>query len=59
MKNKVYSIYNKLDISNNIIRFLVRRGRGDTYLCLFLGILTIAIIYYVYYYIKPKFKLIN
>ena len=45
-----------MSIADSITRFLVRRGRSDTYICLFLSILTIAIIYYTYYYIKPKFK---
>lgn len=49
-------MYNKLGISNSITRFLIRRGRGDTYLCLFLGLLTIVIIYYTYFYIKPRMK---
>lgn len=53
IKEKVNRMYNKLDISSTITNFLIRRGRGDTYLCLFLGILTIIIIYIIYYYVKP------
>jgi hypothetical protein len=53
IKDKVYRMYNKLDISNTITNFLIRRGRGDTYLCLFLGVLTFIIIYFIYYYVKP------
>ena len=56
IKDKVNSIYNKLLISNSITHFLIRRGRGDTYLCLFLGLLTIVIIYYVYFYVKPRMR---
>jgi hypothetical protein len=56
IKAKVNKIYNKLQISDTITRFLIRRGRSDTYLCLFLGFLTVLIIYYVYFYVKPKFR---
>jgi hypothetical protein len=56
ISEKVNKIYSKLQISNSITHFLIRRGRGDTYLCLFLGMLTLVIIYYVYYYIRPKVR---
>jgi hypothetical protein len=56
ISEKVNKIYSKLQISNSITHFLIRRGRGDTYLCLFLGLLTLVIIYYVYYYIRPKVR---
>jgi hypothetical protein len=56
ISEKVNKIYSKLQISNSITHFLIRRGRGDTYLCLFLGMLTLVIIFYVYYYIRPKVR---
>lgn len=56
ISEKVSKIYSKLKISNSITHFLIRRGKGDTYLCIFLGILTIIIIYYVYFYLRPKIR---
>ncbi len=53
IRDNVIKMYNKLEISNTLTQLIIRRGKGDTYLCLFLGILTIVIIYYVYYHIKP------
>ncbi len=53
---KVNKIYSKLQVSSSITKFLIRRGRGDTYLCIFMGVLTIVILYYVYYYIRPKVR---
>ncbi len=53
---KVNTMANKLGIANSITHFLIRRGRGDTLLCIILGILTIVIIYYVYYHVKPYMK---
>ena len=53
IKDKVNRMYNKLEISNSITNFLIRRGRGDTLLCLFLGVLTVIIIYFINYYVKP------
>ncbi len=53
IRDNVNRMYNKLEISNTITNFLIRRGKGDTYLCLFLGVLTFIIIYFMYYYVKP------
>ena len=50
-------MFNKMTIADSITRFMIRRGRGDTLLCLFLGLLTLVIMYYCYYYIKPAMKL--
>jgi hypothetical protein len=56
IKDKVHRIYHKLQVSNSITHFLVRRGRGDTFLCIFMGILTIIIIYFCLYHLKPKIR---
>lgn len=53
MFDKVNVIYRKMDVSNSISKFLVRRGRGDTYLCLFMGVITVLSIYFSYYYLRP------
>jgi len=49
-------MFNKLHLSNTITNMLVRRGKIDTYICLILGILTIIILYYCYYYLRPIIK---
>jgi hypothetical protein len=55
-RNKLNNMYQRLDVSNSITQFLVRRGRGDTYLCIFLGILTVIILFYANYYLKPMIR---
>ena len=56
INNKVTDMVGKLVNSNALTNWLVKRGRGDTIICFFMGFLTIAILYVTYYYIKPKIK---
>jgi len=45
-----------LTTSHSQTGWLIKRGKGDTFLCIFLGIVTIIIIYYSYYYLRPKIR---
>jgi len=54
IRNKVYTMYNKLEISNSITQFLIRRGKSDMVLFVVLVIITLLIIYYTYYHLRPK-----
>lgn len=56
INEKISNIFAKLTTSHNQTGWLIRRGRGDTFLCFFLGLLTIGIIYYTYYYVRPKIR---
>ena len=47
-------MFNKIEISNSITQFLIRRGKSDLALFFVLVILTIGIIYYTYYHLRPK-----
>ncbi len=49
-------MFNKLNLSHTITNMLVRRGRIDSYICFVLGIITIIIIYYCYYYLRPMIR---
>lgn len=56
INNKVLGIFGKLTTSHSYTTFMIGRGKGDTRLCIFLGILTIVIIYYCYYYLRPRLR---
>ena len=56
INNTISSMYNKITKSYSSSSFMVSRGRNDTRLCLFLGIITIIIIYCSYYYLRPKIR---
>ena len=56
INNKITNIFTKLTNSHMYTTFMIKRGKGDTRLCIFLGILTIVIIYYCYYYLRPKLR---
>ena len=54
--DKVSNIFGKLSTSHSQTGWLIKRGKGDTYLCIFLGIMTILILYYTYYHLRPKIR---
>ena len=56
INNKITNIFTKLTNSHMLTTYMIKRGKGDTRLCIFLGILTIVIIYYCYYYLIPKLR---
>ena len=56
INNKITNIFQKVTTSNYYTNFMIRRGRGDTWLCLFLGVLTLIIMYICYYYLRPKVR---
>jgi hypothetical protein len=56
INNKLSNIFGKLTTSHSQTGWLIKRGKGDTFLCIFLGIVTIIIIYYSYYYLRPKIR---
>ncbi len=56
INDKLSNIFGKLTTSHSQTGWLIRRGKGDTFLCFFLGIITILIIYYTYYYLRPKIR---
>jgi paraquat-inducible protein B len=56
INNKVSNMVDKLVNSNALTNWLIKRGRGDTFICFFMGFLTIGILYFTYYYIKPRIK---
>lgn len=53
IKGRVLGIFDKMNISNTITKFLINRGKSDTFLFFILVLLTLAIMYYTYYYVKP------
>ena len=56
INNKLSNIFGKLTTSHSQTGWLIKRGKGDTYLCIFLGIITILILYYTYYHLRPKIR---
>ena len=56
INNKVSNMVDKLVNSNALTNWLIKRGRGDTFICFFMVFLTIGILYFTYYYIKPRIK---
>jgi hypothetical protein len=56
INDKLSNIFGKLTTSHSQTGWLIKRGKGDTYLCIFLGIITILILYYTYYHLRPKIR---
>lgn len=56
VKNKVLTLYAKVDFMNTITQWLVRRGVTDKQIFLGLVLLTILVTYLTYYYVKPWLK---
>ena len=54
--NKVGDIFHKITGSYHDSIWIKQRGRNDKYICLGLGFLTIIIIGFTYFYLRPKIR---
>ena len=53
LKGKINTLYSKVDFTNTITQWLVRRGATDKQLFFGLVLVTFSIIYITIYYVKP------
>lgn len=53
---KINTIFDKISGSFKDTTWIKQRGKNDKYICLFLGIVTILIIGFTYFYLKPKIR---
>ena len=56
VKSKLTALFNKVDFSNTLTQWLVRRGTTDRQLFFILVFITILITYFTLYYVKPWLK---
>ena len=53
---KITNIFHKMTWSYNDSAWIKQRGRNDKYICMALGVLTIFIIGFTYFYLRPKIR---
>ena len=53
---KITNIFQKMTGSYNDSTWIKQRGQNDKYICIALGILTIFIIGFTYFYLRPKLR---
>ena len=53
---KITNIFQKITGSYHDSSWIKQRGQNDKYICLLLGILTIFIIGFTYFYLRPKIR---
>ena len=53
---KITNIFQKMTWSYNDSAWIKQRGRNDKYNCMALGVLTIFIIGFTYFYLRPKIR---
>lgn len=53
---KVTNIFQTITSSYHDSTWIKQRGKNDKYICLALGVLTIFIIGFTYYYLRPKIR---
>ena len=54
--NKITNIFQKITGSYQDSTWIKQRGQNDKYICLALGVLTIFIICFTYFYLRPKIR---
>ena len=53
---KITNIFEKISGSYKDTTWIKQRGINDKRICLFLGVLTIVIIAFTYFYLRPKIR---
>ena len=53
---KITNIFQKITGSYHDSTWIKQRGQNDKYICLAMGILTVIIILFTYFYLRPKIR---